>query len=434
MTEHGEGRVTVDDGRLHVDGWETGTEDVVRYFEEHTSRGQDAAALLESALKVGVLALRSADAAASVDYVQKEMERASAKISEMFEARTKAVNEALEQVFAEDSGKLARALQQYLGEGGHLADLFDPDRMDSALGRFRKILGEHFDGEGSKLHRMLDPTNSDSPLRRWKEQWDKQLGDLHKTLADYRAEIREKLGIKEGTAEAMEKSALKGRTYEEQVFDAVDRIARVFGDVVEPTGDTAAVGGGKVGDVLVTVNTKETGGASLRVIFEAKDKTVGLTPILRELDEGMQNRNASAAVAVYARAEQMPRGAAPFREQGKARCLCLYDKEDNEPMALEFAYRVARFSALATLRVAGDEVDTGGIREDLAIGQAQLRAFANVKRQLTQLKTSVDDGVDGLQETVDDLREKLAEVFERIDCRLGTDEEPEKTQAAAGSL
>ncbi len=59
---------------------------------------------------------------------------------------------------------------------------------------------------------------------------------------------------------------------------------------------------------------------------------MGLTPILRELEEAGKNRAAAAAIAVHSRAEHMPVGTGPFSEHGASSYLCLYENALSRPL------------------------------------------------------------------------------------------------------
>lgn len=423
--------VTVSEARLRVINWETAEPEIVRYFEARAPSGGDdstLATVLERALKAGVLALEAVGVSVNVDYVEKEFQALTNQIDSYWGQRVQEINASLEKVFADEGGALPNALERYLGEGGRLEELFDPERRDSAVGRIKEIMREHFEGEGSTLYRLLDFSNTDSPLRKWREELDKKFENLRRLIDDYRAEVKGQVLEDKTRAEMLEKSTLKGRDYEDLVFDNVNEIAGIFGDAAEATGDQPGIGGSKVGDIVVTLNPRDTKGAPLRLVIEAKDKAVGQTPILRELDEAVDNREAAAAIAVYSRAEHMPTGTAPFRDQGKSRYLCLLDKESpSDTMSLQMAYRVARFWALADMRPDVGVVDTRGISEDLDAARGRLKTFTSLKTQLTKVKSSVDQGVEALERDLEELRKELENIFERIDGRIsiaGGDPDP----------
>lgn len=424
-----EAELVVTEGRLRVRHWETQVPEIVKFFEERAAaapEGQsaDLARLLEDALRIGVLALRATGLSVNVDFIEREFQRLVGQVESELDRRVRDMNEALERTFGKE-GALDRALNQYLGEGGQVADLFNPARRDSAIGRIKELLAAHLDGEGSTLHKTLDLSNPNSPLHKWREELREGFGAIRKQLEDYRKDVEARLAAEQAHAEAFEKTALKGGEYQDLVFEAASHIARHFGDSVEPTGDLPGIGGSKTGDVVITVNPRDSGGAPLRLVLEAKDRALGLTPILRELEEARKNRGAAAAVAVYSREEHMPAGTGPFSEHGVNLYLCLYDKDaPDDAAALGLAYRAARFWALRDLAQAGTgTVDPGKVREEIAAARKLLASFTAIKSKVTQIKNAVGQGTEELDKELSRLRDGLAQAFDRIDGQLaGTPE------------
>ncbi|MFQ5932573.1 MAG: hypothetical protein ACE5MM_09205, partial [Nitrospiraceae bacterium] len=186
--------VEVSGGRLQVRNWETATPEIVRYFETYAPTGGDdqgPGALLDRVLKVGVLALETVGTSVNVDYVEKEFERLVNQVESSGQLHVREIKDALDRIFSDEAGALPAVLRRYLGEGGRLEELFDPNRRDSAIGQFHELLREHFDGEGSTLYRLLDLTNSSSPLRKWREEQQENLEGLRRLIETYRSEMKE---------------------------------------------------------------------------------------------------------------------------------------------------------------------------------------------------------------------------------------------------
>lgn len=431
------GRVVAADGELTIDGYGCTAPEVVRHFAARVDDGADEAALaadLEQVLRVGVLALGATGVTVNVDHVDREFARLCERLEQQFDARASQLDRAFEAAFSEEDGAMAQALRSYLGEGGALSELFDPDRRDSAIGRMRELLGEHFEGEGSTLHRLLDLGNAASPLATWRDEIHGQFEKMRRLIEDYRRELAESASAQQAAAEARTeeraKGTAKGRDYEDLAFEAVNDIARVFGDRAEAVGTSAGAGGNKKGDIVVTLNPRDTSGLDVRLVVEAKDRELGLRPMLRELDGAKHNRGAVAALALYALPEHMPSGAAPFREEGQGRFLVLFDKDGADArLALEVGYRLARFEALTELRTADVEVDTRGIRDDLDAARAQLVSVSQVKSMLTKLRNDVSGSVDDLERRVEDLRAGLLECLDRLDTRIRVGDETDAAVA-----
>jgi hypothetical protein len=218
----------------------------------------------------------------------------------------------------------------------------------------------------------------------------------------------------------------KGRDFEDLLVDALAEIAAIFGDSVEPVGDVAgSVGLSKTGDVVVVLNTRDTGGVPVRVGFEAKDRRLNAKSAREQLDATKANRDATSAVAVFARLEQMPKGSCPFAEFGENRFACLFDKDDpDDRLALTLAYRIARHWALADAVVGSRELDVRAMTEALDHARNQLQSFTLLKRRLTNLESGFSDGVGGIRDELDRARLAITDALDRLDesIRVAADE------------
>jgi hypothetical protein len=210
-----------------------------------------------------------------------------------------------------------------------------------------------------------------------------QMSELEKQLQALRLE-KEKL---EEVEAERERGTAKGRTFEEAVAEAVDRIALAQGDVAEAVGDMKEATG-KVGDVVVCIDACN-GPARGRIVFEAKDrKSLSAPSAFRELDSALSERSADFAVMVVPSDERMPAKLQPLREYNGDKLLVALD-EDGGSLALEVAYRLAR------ARVVMKRSDSEGI-DIAAVTAASERALAalsderKIKQQLTGAKTNIE--------------------------------------------
>ncbi len=96
-------------------------------------------AVVERALKIGLLALQDASTAVDVDVVRREFEKLVAQTTAVNEQAARAVEDVLRANFADGDGRLPRTLEKFLGDRGALRqfvnELFDETRRDSAIGR-----------------------------------------------------------------------------------------------------------------------------------------------------------------------------------------------------------------------------------------------------------------------------------------------------------
>ena len=104
----------------------------------------------------------------------------------------------------------------------------------------------------------------------------------------------------------LERSAVKGQAYEDQVVPAVTAIAAARGDIAEFVGRLSRSTGGLVSDIVVDVETSSTGGACGRYVLECKDRRLTVKAILDELRRAAKNRDAHSVIAVFSRADHAP--------------------------------------------------------------------------------------------------------------------------------
>jgi hypothetical protein len=419
--QFGNAPVTLHGRELCVDHWQTDDDDIVRHFQDRLERPADRqetdlALELQNVLKIGVVALRSVPLAVDVDYVQREIQRQLGRLEESIDERNDAVQAVFHEMLAPDSGQFARELKVYFGAGGRLAALFDPNLQDSAVTRIREMLRQAVEGRDSKLGRLLDHTNPEGPIYAFHQDTHNQFKLLRQLLEDYRKEVAERSGFNRGQVEATEKGALKGRVFQEAVFDAVAEIAKAVGDQAEPTWDERAVNGAKTGDIIVTIRTGSV--STGRFVFEAKDGAVGLTPICRQLEGSREARQARAAIAVFSKTEHMPRGSSPFHEVGDSDFLVLYDKDQPDTSAIRLAYHAARRFITTTASSQASQMDAAGLKSDISAARALLRSITNLKSQLTQLSGSVGKASQGISGELDALRRSLSDLFDTMEARV----------------
>jgi hypothetical protein len=234
-----------------------------------------------------------------------------------------------------------------------------------------------------------------------------QMSGLEKQLQGLRDE-KQKL---EEIAQERDRGTAKGRSYEESVCEAVDRIAGVQGDVAEAVGDDRGAGGRK-GDVLVSIDACAGPGRG-RIVFEAKDRRLSKPGFLEELDAAKDQRDAEYGVLVVPSEDEVPAKLHSLREYYGDKLIAVYDPEEGSTLELEFAYRLAR-ARVALARETGDELDAAAVRA--TVGRA-LDAMGEVRKIKSQL-TSAAGGIGAARELLEAMaarvRAELGEIEEQI--------------------
>lgn len=344
--------------------------------------------LVRRGLKIGLLALRDYVTVAKADYVEKE-----------FETWWHRFQQTLNGTFDGDNGTLAQQMKRYFGEEGQVAKTmarhFDPENVGSFPRQFREIIERNISGDGSPLRRLLDPEDKGSPLNKLQESLRKEL-----------QELREFISREEGKDEEAELGTQKGRIYEQFVFDVIDGIGARFGDTVEFVGNMTGVNGSKHGDVLVTLNSRQTNGKVVKVVFEAKDRKESLPALTKELDSALENREATRAIAVFHDEDAIPvKKLYGAYRQYKDHYFCIMNEEDGL-LALEIAYQQARIDALSQEMEFVGEVDTARARRLLDEAIGKLDSLNTMKSRLNRVSKeamAVRGDLGGFQEDLRDL-------------------------------
>ncbi len=360
---------------------------------------EDRPAIVERALRIGLLALQDAGVTVNVDVVRTEFEKLVRQNEQMNVRAAEALDQTLRSNFADGDGRLPRTLERFLGDKGalraYVGELFDETKRDSAIGRMRTLLGTYFDGDASKLAVLLDPTRQNSPMHQFRVEIGREFEKLNERLASIEAAAAAR-----GAERA--RSAAKGADFEDVLEAMLADIARGAGDLVDRTGGEAGgVMRSKKGDFVVTLNPVVTAGAELRIVVEAKDRAMSGRAMRDELREAKENRAAAVGLVVFSPAHA-PAGIAPFDVRA-GDIYCVIDPADPDHATLEAALRLARLHALATLRESGSEIDGEAIRDALAAVRAELDAIKGIKATLTSMANSSAS----VQACLDRLREAI---------------------------
>ncbi len=378
----------------------------------------DRPAVVERALKVGLLAIQDVAVSMDVDMVRDEFEKLVHANEQANGRAVEALEGVLRMNFADGDGRLPRTLEKFLGDRGQLrgfvADLFDETKRDSAIGRMQTLLGTYFDGDASKLAVLLDPTRQHSPMHQFRSEVTAGFERLHERLTAIEAAAAAR-GVERA------RSAAKGADFEDTLEVLLAEITRGGGDLVDRTGGVPGeVLRSKKGDFVVTVNPERTGGADVRVVIEAKDRAMSVRSIRDELREAKENRAAAVGLVVFSPAHA-PSGIAPFDVRA-GDVYCVVDPSEPDVAVLEAALRLAKLLAIAGLREIEAEVDVEAVRTVLVAVRAELDALKGIKATLTSIANSAA----GVQQALDRLREAIV-------CRVAEAENEIRT-ARAGTL
>ncbi len=405
--------VTISGPAITVDGL-TLHDPALAAFVRETAQA-DRPALAERALRIGLLTLSNAGVSMSADVVKAEFERLYERMEATQERASDALAKTLRDNFADGDGRLPRTLERFLGNDGELRrmtrDLFDENSRESAMGRLTELLGKYFDGDGSRLAQLLDPTRQGSPLHQFR-------GEVSAEFRNLTERITALEEAKKARAEERARGTAKGAEFEDALEERLGAMARGLGDLVELCGTE---GGdamtSKKGDLVITIDPTRTRGTTLRIVVEAKDRSMSVSRMTGELAEARVNRSAAVALAVFT-PHTAPNSVTPFAIFGPD-VYATYDPETDDAVALEAAYRTARILALLTLRDKAVELDAEAVNRSLEDLARQVDVVRGLKTKLTHIGSTANE-VSG---ALDLLRAGVLRSVKELEAQLAVVEE-----------
>jgi hypothetical protein len=376
--------------------------DVVAFVRE--ADGAEAAA--HRCLEMGARALRLAGATLDAELVEHRFDTMTTQLGHSLAAFAHDIDETAEKLLGEETGALRSALERWLeGVTTTLDATFDETSKRSAIAKLETVLEKARKEQVTAVRALLDPENDESPLAGWRREIVKTIERQGEGLERAIDQLREQLAIDGAVKVERELGTQKGRSFEHVVLDEVSEIVRHLEDTVEHTGDLAGSTGGKVGDLVVTVDPNVTPRSTARYVIEVKDRTLSQNAALAELDEAIANRNAGAGILVFARQAECP-VRSPF-QWFDSKALVVLDKDSLDPHALRLACLWARWIVTRDADTETDSVDQVRVAALLDDARCSLKTTAAIRGSHTKAKKAIDDAGRQLGEMVDGLTEAL---------------------------
>ncbi|WP_249021623.1 hypothetical protein [Conexibacter sp. S30A1] len=212
-------------------------------------------------------------------------------------------------------------------------------------------------------------------------------------------------------------SSARGLEFEEAIGPVLERLAAPHEDELEATGATAGIADEKVGDYVITLNPRDTGGRSRRVVVELKKRKErpSLKAALGELDRAMLNRGAHVAVMVFSGKERAPMQGGMLRYYHGNRIMVVWEPDD-EPgsgLALEVAIQLAR--TLAAKAESGDLPLDGAL---LSERLDKLISLIDRRGDIERAIRTAQNGLDTIEEVFGELHTEAMAVLLELQDRL----------------
>src|SRR5919106_1384281 len=389
------------DDRLVIESLTVSDARVARVVRERAEAGQPPPKTVADAIEIGARVLDREDAAAEVDYVRAEFERQAAELRERLTRSLDAGDEQLsERIAASFDGAREGSVQQQIR-----------DMLVRALEHQRTALARQFSAEDGTNPLTDFKAGIVQALRQSDARHQKESEANRTRIEELTRELVELKQRDEGdrrVAEAEDAGTRKGRSFEERVHVALDRIATARGDCALHVGDEAGIGGTKKGDTVIEVGASD-GPTAGRIAFEAKDEQLSKNKAWAELNGAMAERQAQFAVLVVAGEGSIPAGRAPLPQYRGKKMIVAVDAELPDELGLDLAYRYARLRLM--LKREGElSLDAAGVRDAVEEARSALKSAQSIRLALTNAGKSVVKARDGVDELVSSIDARLERV------------------------
>lgn len=285
---------------------------------------------------------------------------------------------------------------------------------------------------GDNLKQLLAPegTLDPSPIARLKLLLANDIANFKGEVNSTLVEIKNKLGI----GIAKRKSAADGNDFEAKIDAVIQVVARIYADTAVATGATAAAGGSKKGDILVTLNPDDTQGQVCKIIWEAKTDArfkgkatqspkVIDDQVKNELNGAIETRDAQAAILVLD-SNGLDMSAQPiWREYEGNKLLIVVDLVMPDEELLKLAYLWGRWKSRASIGRLAATVDTEGIRSTFDALRLRLKDLRHVKRVHGEARKAIESAEALLESFRKDFHGMMGELAETINIDLELSDE-----------
>jgi hypothetical protein len=374
----------------------------------------------KKAIIIGCVGLRQMTLTENIDFVEKEFNRFIIKAKEVFEKQANNLNDKIETTFSLNNTQSPLFQMKELIDGyfnkdrGQIKriidDTFNMDNKKSALSTLIEELRKNSEIDEKKIYELLDPNKTDSPARRLKEQILEKLNEMRdKEIKDIRDQI-----LKEKAIEIQkQKGTSKGFEFEDEVYVCLQTLASYYENVISVVGDQTGTGS-KKGDILIELENKKN------IIIECKDSSsYSCKKTIEEINEAIQNRNASFGIFLFAKRDEMPRELCPIKISDKY--IITYYDEDN----LYFAYRIARLFALREINSSEIGINFEKISSELNSLEDNFKGMDSISTKAT---TIINSG-EYIRNNLKIIRDNIEESIRKIKKDLG-----EKYEESIGEL
>ncbi|MBA2861760.1 hypothetical protein [Methanococcus maripaludis] len=416
-----------EDSFVYVDDFNLKNREVYEFLEQFEEKDE----WLEKAIIIGTIGLKHMVTSNNLEYVSKEIERLINNVEgsvKKNEVLIKEVVSGLNDKMDGNVGTLNENMGSKLNEfKTQIYAILSPTNTESPLYQINELLDGYFNSENGELKRSIevnfDLNNPQSPFsrliskieeksgmskdeiiklldsnsenssisylkRELSQEIDKEINTFKSELTPQISQILQNMVVKSATEEIIEKTALKGVDFEEDVYTVLNDICEAD-DIIEWVGNNKGAENKKTGDYVISIN----GNNSLKVVVECKNSNYSSAPkTVKEINEAIRNRESKFGIFLFNKLEQMPHNLKPVT-LGR-NYIITYGLDDN----LEIAVKLARMLTL------GDESDVVKIEKEVHQISEILKTITQIKKdasQVANLGSSLNKNADELKREIE---------------------------------
>lgn len=400
--------------RLDIEHLSCADDCVIEYVQQFAVQ-QRASAVL-NCLQLGARALSFARSQSSTTLLVDAMKSSTESTQSLLQLVSKETRDSV----ARSADELPKKLQSILKIlEKDLTATLDPKSASSIVGRLHDALVAGIIKETAKLADSLDLRNPKSHLSQLGAQLEKQSIRIEGQLQQITAELHARTAANE----VRRKTTGKGVVFEDILEAHLANESRPRHDIVTRTSKARGIDGNDVGDVTIEVAKDDAHGAGLIIAVEAKDASVSLPALIREVEKAMRNRGAAFGIGVTTN-ESISKGSSliiPAGDDKLVVCAPRVAEGEFELLGVTIALEMARWKAIMGRNQQTDSMDLNRINAHVVASLNVLKRFIEAKRRMTTVKTSVDDAWDFIDGIRGDLQTELGHlrvaIAEELDHR-----------------
>ena len=402
-------KVTVKDKVVHIESLIERNPSVVTQIEE----SEDPVWAIGQLLRTGAVALKAVGNEAAIENIQMRLDQLSDAVSFAMETGVRDIYSATESMVDEETGKLPTLFTEHVNKlDALLGETFDPDSKSSAIAIFEQALGVAFQDHNEHLRQAMTLEGENSPLNRLSQDLKQTISDAVEKVRKDVGDLSTKVSVDEATADIWDKTTAKGFEFEEIVHLAVSDLAAPHGDLAESVGCIKGAEANLKGDELVQLSLEDTNGHTVFFVWEAKNRKLNMRQVHEELDAAMANRNATAAIAIFAKQSQAPT-TVPFHYSDNKAIVVL--QEGEERSTVQLAYMWARW--VVRRQINQSEINEFDIERMTALLESATRALkrtSTIKTHHTAAAKSIKAADSHLKEMDQEFAQILQDIKEEI--------------------